>query len=118
MRIAAIGLALALSATACGPQAVRTDRVRVFDVPGKPESEWGYDPKLIEVASGTSVTFTNSGVVAHTVTSDGAQRTFDVQVDPGAQATVRFDVPGLWTYHCGIHPAMKGTVKVCDGACR
>ncbi len=115
--LAAACAALVLVA-ACGPQAVRTDHVRVFDDPAKPEKEWGYDPKVIEVASGTTVTFTNSGSVFHTITSDAAPRAFDAGVDPKEQATIRFDKAGTWAYHCGVHPDMKGVVQVCDGACR
>lgn len=117
-RSLALFAAAVLLAGACGPQAVRTDRVRVFDDPAKPEREWGFDPPVIQVASGTSVTFTNSGVVFHTITSDAAPRAFDAGVDPKEQATIRFDKPGTWNYHCGIHPDMKAVVQVCDGACR
>ena len=101
-----------------GSPGVLTDKVRIFDDPAKPEAQWGYDPKEIRVASGTSVTFTNSGMVFHTVTSDGATRTFDVAVNPGASATVTFERAGTFAYHCGVHPDMKGVVHVCDGECR
>lgn len=115
LRLLAAGV---LIFAACGPQAVRTDRVRIFDDPAKPEKEWGYDPHVIEVPSGATVTFTNGGVVFHTITSDDAPRAFDAGVDPKEQATVRFDKPGTWKYHCGVHPEMQGVVHVCDGACR
>ena len=95
-----------------------TDKVRIFDDPAKPEAQWGYDPKEIRVASGTSVTFTNSGMVFHTVTSDGATRTFDVAVNPAESATVTFDGAGTFAYHCGVHPEMTGVVHVCNGECR
>lgn len=104
--------------TGCGGSPVLTDRVRIFDTPGKPEREWGYDPKEIRVASGTTVTFTNAGVVFHSVTSDDPKRTFDVGADAGETVTVKFETPGTWAYHCGVHPDMKGVVHVCDGACR
>lgn len=108
-------------AAACGPQtpvAVRADAVTVFDDPAKPEKQWGYAPTTIEVARGTSVSFTNTGAAFHTVTSDDPKRTFDVGVDPKQTVRIRFDVAGAWPYHCGVHPDMKGTVRVCDGACR
>lgn len=109
-----------LVVTACtggGAAPVPTDRVRIFDAAGKPETEWGYDPKEIRVASGTTVTFTNSGAVFHTVTSDGATRTFDLSVNAGESGTITFDRAGTFSYHCGVHPDMKGVVHVCDGAC-
>jgi len=107
--------------TACGlgsSAPVLTDRVHMFDDPGRPEKEWGYDPREIRVASGTTVSFTNSGIVFHTATSDDAQRSFDAGANPGETVTVRFERPGTFAYHCGVHPDMKGVVHVCDGACR
>lgn len=119
MRTIALVTALAgLTLSACGPGAVRADRVRIFDVSGQPESRWGYDPARIEVSRGTTVAFTNAGSVFHTVTSDDPGRTFDVGASPGETVTVRFERPGDWAYHCGVHPAMKGVVHVCEGACR
>ena len=111
-------LVVLLVATACAPAPVMTDRVRMFDAVGKPETEWGYDPSEIRVALGATVTFTNSGAVFHTVTSDGAQRTFDVGANPGESVTHTFAQAGTFPYHCGVHPAMKGVVHVCEGECR
>lgn len=111
-------LCFAMSCGGAAGTAVVTDKVSIFDVPGKPESEWGYDPKEIRVASGTTVTFTNDGVVFHTVTSDGADRLFDLSANPGESVTHTFTEPGTFAYHCGVHPAMKGVVHVCDGECR
>lgn len=111
-------LAVLLLAAACAPQPVRTDQVRMFDDPRKPEKEWGYEPRAIEVAKGTTVTFTNAGVTFHSVTSDSAPRAFDAGANPGEKVTLTFDKPGTWAYHCGVHPDMKGVVQVCDGACR
>ena len=112
LAVAAVALA------ACSPGPVRTDRVRIFDLPGKPQAQWGYDPPRIEVAASTTVTFMNGGTVLHTVTSEDPTRAFDVGANAGEQVTVRFDKAGTWRYHCGIHPDMKGVVQVCDGACR
>src|SRR5574341_1705235 len=87
-----------LLAAACAPQPVRTDQVRMFDDPAKPEKEWGYEPRAIQVASGTTVTFTNTGVVFHTVTSDAAPRAFDAGANPKEKVTITFDKPGTWEY--------------------
>jgi plastocyanin len=110
-------VAALLLGAACAPQEARTDRVTIFDDINKPEKDWGYAPAAIVVEKGTPVLFVNNGVVFHTVTSDDPKRTFDLGVDPGARGFVRFTETGLWTYHCGVHPAMVGKVRVCDGAC-
>lgn len=117
-RIAVATVLAGVLLSSCGPGAARTDRVRIFDDPARPESQWGYDPPRIEVSQGTTVTFTNAGTVFHTVTSDDPGRTFDAGASPGQAVTVRFDRPGDQAYHCGVHPAMKGVVHVCEGACR
>lgn len=123
MRGFSVALALAVAVAACGgaaqrsSQFVRADSVRMFDDTAKPETQWGYAPSNIQVAKGTTVTFTNGGTQFHTVTSDGATRTFDLGVDPGKSGTLVFDKAGTFTYHCGVHPDMKGSVQVCDGAC-
>jgi len=136
-RTLAAPLALLLLVVSCAPQAVRADEVRIFDDPAKPEKEWGYDPAWIRVPVGTTVTFTNAGVVYHTVTSSegrviiplptsaGASpaaasfgRAFDVGASPAERVTIHFDTVGRFEYHCGVHPDMRGVVEVCDGACR
>lgn len=115
---AALLVLFAATIAAACEQAVLTDAVRIFDRPGQPENTWGYDPKQIRVAQGSAVTFTNTGAVFHTVTSDDLGRPFDQGVDPGKWVTIAFDKPGTFKYHCGVHPDMKGVVHVCDGACR
>lgn len=119
MRGLGIACAVALVVLACGTtsQAVGTDRVRIFDDPAKPETEWGFDPRAVQVARGTTVTFTNGGTVFHTVTSEDPGRPFDIGIDVRGRGTLTFEKAGTWSYHCGIHPAMKGVVQVCDGAC-
>ena len=120
--------------TVCAPTGpVTTDKVKMFDDVKKPEMEWGYDPPSIRVALDTTVTFTNSGAVYHTVTADVGRlvlplpgspaptrvgRAFDVGANPGERVTVVFDQAGTYPYHCGVHPDMKGVVEVCDGPCK
>jgi len=63
------------------------------------------------VPVGGTITWTNLGTQAHTVTSsDGA---FDSgPVAPGESATIQFDTPGDFAYVCTPHPWMKGIVHV------
>ncbi|HEY3218368.1 MAG TPA: cupredoxin domain-containing protein [Candidatus Limnocylindria bacterium] len=112
---------LALLATAaCGaaeaPRAVRPNEVQVFEPTGEPD-KWTYAPNTIGVAKGTTVTFVNRGKEFHTVTSDDAGRPFDLSIDTNQTGTITFDKIGTFAYHCGVHPQMKGVVRVCDGAC-
>lgn len=120
LRIAACAVLLAITACAgAAQQPVRTPRpneVQVVEPVGKPD-DWGYTPKELAVAKGTTVSFVNRGKEFHTVTSDDAGRPFDLSIDTNQTGTITFDKIGVFTYHCGVHPQMKGVVKVCDGAC-
>ena len=70
-----------------------------------------FSPADVDVQAGTTVTWVNEGNVAHTVTSDDGQ--FDSGVlMPGDSYTVVFMGRGTITYHCAIHPSMRGSVTV------
>jgi plastocyanin len=109
-----------LALAACGGATVapspRPNEVQVIEPAGK-EADWTYAPNELRVASGTTVTFVNRGREFHTITSDDTGRPFDLGIDSGKSATFRFDNVGAFAYHCGVHPQMKGLVRVCDGAC-
>ena len=74
-------------------------------------------PTDVTVPKGATVEWFNNGKSFHTVTSNDPGRPFDIGLDPGQRATVTFVVAGDFAYHCGVHPAMKGAVHVCDGQC-
>src|SRR6266540_6643416 len=68
------------------------------------------------VAVGTTVTWTNTGQRAHTVTDRGG--TFDTDaIRPGKNGSVTFSVPGSYAYFCRINPSkMNGVIEVTGGA--
>jgi plastocyanin len=70
----------------------------------------------IEVAVGTTVTWTNGDSTRHTVTSgadDTDDGTFDSgDIGPGETFSYTFDAPGEFAYFCDIHPTMTGVVVV------
>src|SRR5215210_2744476 len=63
-------------------------------------------PKSVTVEAGTTITWTNSDQVPHTVTKEGGPGAdFDSgNVDPGATFEQTFDEPGKVDYVCTIHP--------------
>ncbi len=72
-----------------------------------------YAPADLRVASGGLVTFTNRDDVVHTFTADGGL--FDSgPKQPGESFTYSFAGPRTVSFHCEVHPAMRGTVTV-DG---
>jgi plastocyanin len=95
---AADGATPADEVTATGPAAVA-----IVDV--------SFQPASIDVAAGTTVTWTNDDGFGHTVTAtDGA---FNSGVlDGGASFSQIFSEPGTFEYFCAIHPSMTGTVTV------
>ena len=70
-----------------------------------------FDPAALNVAPGTTVTWTNNDTVAHTVTADDGL--FDSGVlEPGQSYSTWLGGSGTVTYHCEIHPDMKGSIVV------
>ena len=71
-----------------------------------------YMPAELNVAVGTSVTWTNADPgVPHTSTSDALGWDSGV-VGSGGQFSRTFETAGTFPYHCTIHPGMRGTVVV------
>jgi hypothetical protein len=57
------------------------------------------------------VTWTNTGQRTHTVSADDGS--FDSgRLDPGETFSHTFTEPGTFSYHCGFHPEMLGTITV------
>lgn len=70
-----------------------------------------FSPASLTVPLGTTVTWTNNDGMTHTVTSDVTG--FDSgNISMGGTYSKVFSVAGTYSYHCTIHPAMKGTIVV------
>jgi len=78
--------------------------------------DFSFEPACIVVAAGSTVTWTNTGMPIHTVTSDsGAPVTFDSgALGSNGTFTFTFTSPGIVNYHCIPHQSlgMVGTVIV------
>ena len=86
--------------------------VNIVEPPFRPPQQWTYAPAELGVKLGTTVTWTNTGAVAHTVTADDGQ-TFDSgSVDPKATFMLTPTAAGTFAYHCSFHPWMKATLVV------
>jgi plastocyanin len=109
MRLLLLGVALAVLGVVagCGQPAdaapVRTDQVNL------PPS-YQFDPAVIQVAAGTSVTWTNNDHFTHSVkVQDGP----DHVIRPGESVSIPFDKAGEYPYICTFHTQdMKGKVIV------
>src|SRR5512135_3562877 len=73
--------------------------------------DFGFQPASLTVKAGSTVTWKNTGAVAHTVTANDAS--FDSgHVAPGASFQHTFATAGTYAYHCTIHASMTATVVV------
>jgi plastocyanin len=69
-----------------------------------------FDPKVIEIKAGETVTWTNKDNFTHTVKVDGGA---DHKVGRGDSVSIAFDKPGTYHYVCTLHSHdMHGTVVV------
>jgi plastocyanin len=69
-----------------------------------------FDPEVIEIEAGQTVTWTNEDNFTHTVQVDGQE---DHEVDPGDGVSITFDEPGTYHYVCRLHSRdMDGEVIV------
>jgi plastocyanin len=75
---------------------------------------FAFDPSSLTVKSGTGVTWTNQDGATHTIVSDtGSPVAFSSgSLASGASYSFTFTQPGTYTYHCSIHPSMKGSIIV------
>lgn len=75
--------------------------------------EFAFDPTPIEVAVGGSVVWENTHTQPHTSSGNGDQDWDTGPIQPGESSeAVTFDEAGTFSYICGLHPFMEGTVEV------
>jgi len=89
---------------------VQVDKVNISKDAWNRQTVEPYMPASIEIATGTTVTWTNQDSFVHTVTD--VNNKFDSQfMQPGASWSHTFDTKGIYNYFCTLHPWMKGSVE-------
>lgn len=73
-----------------------------------------FDSASFTVKKGTTIVWNNSDSMPHTVTSDEGSELASPSIEHGGTYPHTFNSVGTFTYHCAIHPSMKGTVVVTD----
>lgn len=107
LALALVTLLVPVQAGVVRAQAPPTFNVQVID--------FEFQPANLTVPAGATVTWTNAGQRTHTVSADDGS--FDSgRLDPGETFSHTFTEPGTYTYHCGFHPEMQGTIKVTAAA--
>ena len=68
-------------------------------------------PVQVDAVAGDTVTWSNDSVRDHTVTADNG--TYDSgTLGPSGHFARMFDAPGTYTYHCRLHPYIRGEIDV------
>ena len=76
-------------------------------------ADFAFSPPSLNVAPGTTVTWTNNDSFEHSIVVEDGSFT-SASLAGGATAEFTFDTPGQHAYVCGIHPSMSGIVSVTD----
>ena len=75
--------------------------------------DFEFKPKTVTVKPGTKVTWTNEDTNIHDVKDTSPLATpVSQEMSKGHTFSITYAQPGSYTYVCGIHPYMTGTVEV------
>jgi plastocyanin len=100
--------AAALFAAGCGGSGESSEPVATTEV--QMVKSYRFDPKVIEIKAGDTVTWTNQDNFTHTVEVDGQE---DHKVEQGESFSITFDQTGTYDYVCTLHSKdMDGEVIV------
>jgi plastocyanin len=100
--------AVALFAAGCGGSGESSEPVATTEV--QMVKSYRFDPKVIEIEAGDTVSWTNEDNFTHTVEVDGQE---DHEVEQGESFSITFDTPGTYHYVCTLHSKdMDGEVVV------
>jgi len=87
------------ASVASGPQAVTI-------------KDFAFAAPSLNIAKGTTVTWTNQDNVGHSVVSSDKTTFKSAKLTQGQAFSFTFDTDGTFAYICGIHPYMQGTITV------
>ena len=72
---------------------------------------YNYNPRVISIPLGATVTWLNDDKVDHTATEKNGA--WDSTIIHSEQSEIlTFNTPGIYNYYCTIHPYMNGTLTV------
>jgi plastocyanin len=87
--------------------------IAIVDDP-RPQEQWGYAPGMRRVPLGTWITWSNTGIDAHTVTA--ADGSFDSgALNPSEGFSWYFDQDATYDYVCTLHTWMTGRIVAGTG---
>ena len=105
-RVIALLAVLATAVAGCGG----ADSAPVATTKVSMAKSYRFSPKVIDVHTGSTITWTNDDNFTHSVRIEGGT---PMVMKPGEKATFTFDKAGTFKYDCSFHPQdMKGEVVV------
>jgi plastocyanin len=113
-----IAAVAAVLATGCGgggsaPSAGAAPSARGSETPSAITiSNFKFSPGKVRVHDGARIKVANDDNTAHTVTADDGHSFDSGTVNSGASTTIPAPASGTYSYHCTIHPFMKGALVV------
>jgi plastocyanin len=112
----ALIVSLALLATACSAgerRASLDDEQPVKTTTVTLARSYRFDPEVIQVNAGDTVTWKNEDNFTHDVQLKSGDDTKRHELEPGDKVKVTFDEPGTYDFVCNLHPRdMRGRVVV------
>jgi plastocyanin len=73
--------------------------------------DFEFKPSNVSVPLNANVTWNNHDNAPHDATDDSNEWETE-RMDDDENASLTFDTPGTYDYHCSIHPYMKGRLTV------
>lgn len=73
----------------------------------------GFSPVSLTVKKGTTVKWVNGDSANHAVVAD-KEGFKGPELKKGDSYSVPFPIAGTFSYHCSLHPSMKGTITVTE----
>ena len=71
-----------------------------------------FQPSTLTVVPGSEITWINMDTTSHTVVSDNGISFISGPISPKGSYNYSANQNGSITYHCSMHPQMKGTIQV------
>jgi len=113
----AVGLAGVLALTGCGGGGGGDGDKKANPPAGKPGeiriANFEFKPQTAVVKPGTTVTWTNADSSIHDIKDTSPLATpVSPSMSQGDTFSITYNQPGTYSYVCGIHPYMTGSVEV------
>ena len=108
---------IVVASGACGGGDKNDDKKAGGAVSGEPAVKivnFQFEPKALTVKAGTTVKWTNEDTATHSI-KDTSQLATPVSPDlvgKGSTFSITYGQPGSYSYICGIHQYMSGSVQV------